>query len=176
MWFPQIPDDIILLQDLPATSEEAGSESNSISLNFGGGFFGGTPTGNAGMTISNSVTETAPDFEISNMSSGTNMVHLYTLHLVEGAVYRNPTDLVNFLDFCNLRELPARAKETFPVLSQALFHAPKGLTKQAALHIEIDQLLMRITKTWYPIKPVVEYDDHTYSNAWDIPIDFGSVA
>jgi hypothetical protein len=142
---------LVIRDDQPKASEEDGSVSNSISLSLGGGFFGETPTGSAGASIGNTITESLPDFEFVNDTVGDTVNHTARLRLVGKNAYRHPPDLVDPSSLTDvLSDLPPRAVSNMPLISQALFHAPNGLTTSETLRIELTHRLMCVEKTLAP--------------------------
>ena len=158
--------DLIIRQDQPESTEEGGSISNSLSLSFGAGFFGNTPTGNAGMGISNTITQTLPDFEFANDTRDATVRHTARLRNVGGNVYRKPPDLVNPSSMLSvLCDPPARATTNLPLISQALFHAPNGRSSPASLRIEVVHRMMCVEKTVRPADALPLF------RAKDVPYD-----
>jgi hypothetical protein len=195
-------DELLVRQDQPQSSEEGGSISNSISLSFGVGFFGETPTGNAGLSIGNTISESLPDFEFLNDTRDATVRHTSRLRFVGGNGYRNAPDLIDpSSPISKLCGLPARAVSSMPLISQALFHAPNGISSAATLRIELTHRLMCIEKTFAPFEALhpnldqVGYDPKranqpqrvhvgaTYldiqpsatSYTWDVRVPFGLV-
>jgi hypothetical protein len=154
--FPDL-EQIELTDDSPKTTEVSGSAniSNSIDLSL----FGETPT--AGLGFGKGVSYSLNDFKVIRTSQHIppKVVHEYRLGMAEGVVYELPDDLITrnpgkiILDiFSNskpgrLRNPPDRAKSSFPIISQAAFHAYQA-PDHANLKITIEATVLMVEKTF----------------------------
>jgi hypothetical protein len=150
MSFPDTPA-IVIRQDQPESSQEAGSVSNSISYTLTGGVFGTAGTGTGSVTIGNSISQTFPDFEVTKTSDDHQVLHRYQLKSTEVGTYTIPPDIVERRGESGyVGSPPTRARSDFPIISQALFHAPNGLSVAATLNVRFDYLLMAVDVTALP--------------------------
>ena len=155
--FPDLPQ-IELHDDSPKTTEVSGSAhvSNSIDLSM----FGETPTGGSG--FSHGVSYSLNDFQVvrKTQDNPPKVVHEYRIGMAEGVVYEGPDDLITrnpgkiIWDVFNssskpgrLRNPPDRAKSSFPIISQAAFHAYKA-PDHANLKVTIDATVVMVEKTF----------------------------
>lgn len=177
----QNTDGLVIKQDSPETTPEAGSVTSSVSQNFNGGFFGADLTAGAGLSIGNSVTASLQDFSVINHSDNTVVRHTYKMAMSRGGDrYDVPTDLLDlsaggqFLG-APLHELSARATSNLPIVSQVLFWTPRDLKETRKLAISITHVTRKVEKTFKLFSVDVEnWSGHNISK-FEFDINFGRV-
>ena len=150
LWFEDEPR-LTVRQAGPATSDEGGSASTSMSFSVSGGFFGETPTANVGWSISSGVSQQLPDFEIQKdvgSEGRAALRHAYVLRLIEGNVYYDPIDAVDATSSGHIRRLPPKAGHDLDVFSSALFHTPTAIGATRRLRLQITHRVVCLEKTY----------------------------
>lgn len=148
---------LIRVSDGPNTQNGTSHTTSSVSFSFGesggAGFFGGTPTGNVGvnvgMSASNSFSRDLTDFKVVNKSDSHVVVHQYLMAASSKGPYSHPADLVvmpNFVESfegIDLAEPPSLAVDDFPIISQAVWQAQdnRPINETIMLQVTIEQHL-----------------------------------
>jgi hypothetical protein len=150
---------LLVKQAFPDTSIEGGSASQSVSYSLGPGMMGHMPMFNANWSISAGVTQAIPDFEILKnvgVSGGAMLEHSYRLRLVSGNVYGGPQDIVDTGGVKgSIRELPAKARSDFNLVSSVLFFSREEIKATPKLKIRIAHRTRFVEKTLLPIGGVL---------------------
>jgi hypothetical protein len=167
------------IADGPDTVNGSGSTTSSVSFSFSEsgsanvGFFGGTPTGSvggsvsAGVTQSHSFSKSLQDFRAINDSDQYRAIHTYKMQQSSGAKYNKATDLVphpddmGFTDSfegIRLYNPPDLATSNFPLISQCVWQSNDSQP--------VDQdmwLKLRVTQRVV----LVEGSNEFFSVSWD---------
>jgi hypothetical protein len=174
--------DILLSKDSPETTAATGSVTSSVSLDFNGGFFGTDLTGGAGMSISNSFTQSLSDFVVVNRSTEDAVVHELNMAMTRGGhPYRTGTDLVDTTPSgqftgCPLFELPDRAVSNLPLVSQGLFWSRRPVNEDRDLWIVVHHRLRWVEKTFKFFTVEIDSRDWVAVTAWKVRIPFAAIA
>lgn len=125
----------------PATDEQRGEQSDSVSYSFDAGFFGGDATASMSATYTSSHSIELTDFELSSMSdASTNKTHqMFALSMQgNGAPYdSNQVRNFGYPQSPSFMTLPVRAESDFPFSVEGLWELPGSADDTVDFHIRV---------------------------------------
>ena len=172
--------------DGPVTTGESVSvtsgTSTQVSANvgtMGGELMAGI---SGGISLSQSFSQSIPDFSISNNSDATKVSQLFRLSSSSAGSYHSPHNLEHHkgLDPLHLVGLPAKAKAGLAISSQAIFATPDGsFDKKVTLHVRLEHTLAKVWIGKYGFANLMRHtrsSSHKFQWQTQYEIDFADVS